>query len=481
MGKRIATIVVVLSLLVLSMALLIPREEPVLLPEPTLCEGKIPTPKTTPSEAVDPATPGLKRPYPLIVDKISRYDDSELDEQGIILARYGEELHYNPTTIGFYALTHYRDYYQTGSEESLEKFLSHAEWLRENFEPREDFGVWNYHFPFPEWRAVPPWISALSQGLGISVMLQAWDVTGEEEYREIARRAVNSFAVLVENGGVKSARPDGTVWYEEYPSIENSHVLNGFIFALAGLRDYYLATNDPQAKELFESGVDSLRRRITEYDVGYTSLYDKYYRSNTVAGGYHTLHIRQMLWLFHATGDELFFTHAREWLNYDTGFIQRVTADSSIDPDNHGPTNLYDGTKYYGLWSSNRLPVTLILDAKEPLSDIDAVVFFGTSRETSPRSFTVSVSNDRRNWTEILDVDGATPEAVGSNQTGSHFTAIRKYGTNRANARYIRITVNSVHVGNVVGLREIDVHFDQSDNINEMYEMMLESFEPVRR
>ena len=69
---------------------------------------------------------------------------------------------------------------------------------------------------------------------------------------------------------------EGFVWYEEYPSLENEppHVLNGFIFALFGLYDYYKATESEEALELFNQGIKTLKEKINLWDMGFWSRYD---------------------------------------------------------------------------------------------------------------------------------------------------------------------------------------------------------------
>ena len=422
----------------------------------------------------------LLKPYPLINDNLHVYDKAVFDKNGILLVQYEKQSHYNPTSIAIYALRHYAIYYQKkDSQKSLDEFLKHANWLRANFKNKGSYGVWEYEFGYPQYEAVPPWISGLSQGLGISVMIEAWKLTGDESFLQIASLALNTFKMSTSEGGVKSTWPDGSDWFEEYPSAPNSHVLNGFIFALAGIHDYYEVTGDKEAKKMFDTGVASLRKHIGEYDIGFTSLYDQDKKNKATAGVYHLIHIHQLLWLHYATGDDMFHRYAKKWLNYDTGFIKKVTANNSVDPKKYGPKNLIDGKKYYGYWSSNKLPVNIVLDMGKKVEKIEAVVFYAISPASLPTNFSVSTSNDQSNWSEVLVVNGKKPEITGYNKTGNNVTNIGGYKIRRQpSARYVKITINKAQKDKTIGLREIDVHFDQTKNINGIYKELNKYFEP---
>jgi hypothetical protein len=53
-----------------------------------------------------------------------------------------------------------------------------------------------------------------------------------------------------------------------------AHILNGFIFALFGLYDYYRVTQDEHALELFNAGIETLRSKLHLYDTGRVTRYD---------------------------------------------------------------------------------------------------------------------------------------------------------------------------------------------------------------
>ncbi|MDI6716215.1 MAG: D-glucuronyl C5-epimerase family protein [Actinomycetota bacterium] len=421
----------------------------------------------------------LLTPFPLVCAIIPKPADSPTDKNGIIMVKYGNKLEYNPGTIAAYATIYYANYYTTGSSSSLTNFLKYVGWLKNNFRVKSGYGIWEYKFDYSPYNQTAPWPSAISQGIGISAMLEAWKLTGDSAYFNIASLALQGFKVPCSQGGVKSSYTDGLVCYEAYPGLPSSHVLNGFMFALAGIYDYYRLTNDQNAKELFNNGVFSLRRHLADYDIGFTSIYDQYYKYKAVARDYHTMHIKQLLWLYHATKDQFFYVYAKKWLNYDTGFIKSATASSSIDSRCCGPQKLYDGNKYYNYWSSNKFPVSVQLDMGEEVAKISAIVLYGTLANQLPKRFLVSVSNDRKRWVSILSINGNKPQLTNYNKTGTYETFIWGYKIpNPAYARFIKITAYSTYGSKILGLREIDIHFDQTKNVNNMYNALLANFEP---
>ncbi|MEM2351186.1 MAG: D-glucuronyl C5-epimerase family protein [Thermoproteota archaeon] len=131
-------------------------------------------------------------------------------------------------------------------------------------------------------------------------------------YREVANQALKSFLVPVEQGGVRLDTEDGW-WYEEYadPGGRNPRVLNGMIFALEGIYDFWLITGDDMARVIFEKGILALRAELPRYDAWGWSYYDAL--GNIASDKYHRFHVRQMKWLFLVTGDPIYARYAEDW------------------------------------------------------------------------------------------------------------------------------------------------------------------------
>ena len=202
--------------------------------------------------------------------------DGPFDEQGIPLRHYKEfGIQYQPVGIAQYALGNWELYLSTKQAQYREKFLRMADWFCKNLVIKGNFGVWEYHFDYPRYHLKAPWPSAMAQGEAISVLTRAYQLTQEKRYLECAALALASFEVPIKEGGIRYRDKDGFIWYEEYSSlVESPHVLNGFIFALFGLYDFYKLTGSKEAGALFNDGIRTLQANLDRWDLGVWSRYD---------------------------------------------------------------------------------------------------------------------------------------------------------------------------------------------------------------
>jgi heparosan-N-sulfate-glucuronate 5-epimerase len=252
----------------------------------------------------------------------------EVDEQGVPVNDYTRKLlirgvtgrTYNPLTVSHWVLGSYDDWLRTGERQHRELFLRRADWLVENQVVKGGVGWWYYAVPWgPPYQVKPPWASAMAQGFALSGLMRAHQETGEEVYRQAAQRALKSFEVGVEEGGITSTDEFGNVFYEEVPSQPPHHILNGHIFALFGLHDYCRSTGEARAGVLFEMGVEAVRNRLPDYDAGLWSKYSlnpkPNWRShwNIAAPIYQQVHIDLLRFLHRITGDAVFDRWAARW------------------------------------------------------------------------------------------------------------------------------------------------------------------------
>jgi hypothetical protein len=160
--------------------------------------------------------------------------------------------------------------------------------------PRD--GGWVQLRPYPHTFVLrPPWVSAMAQGEGASLLVRLHAETGEESYADAARRALGPMSVPSSEGGA-CAPLDGRPFPEEYPTEPPSFVLNGAIFALWGLRDVAVGLGDEGARQAFQDGVDALAAGIHRWDTGSWSLYDLFPHRvpNVASTAYHALHVAQL-------------------------------------------------------------------------------------------------------------------------------------------------------------------------------------------
>jgi len=259
------------------------------------------------------------------------------DSSGIPLLDYRGKIgrQYNPIAIAQYGLGNYNLFRRTGDQTRREKFLKAANWLCFSLEQNSSgVCVWNHHFDW-EYRDTlrAPWYSALAQGQGISLLVRAHRETSESQhndsqYLDAAQLAFGSFFKPAGEGGVAFTDKRGDLWFEEYIVSPPTHILNGFIWASWGLYDYFLATQDRSAKDLFARSVQTLLHNLDRYDLGFWSLYEQSgTRLPMVASRfYHQLHIVQLRVMRRLTGKEEFSQVADRWESYGRSRTKRTRA-----------------------------------------------------------------------------------------------------------------------------------------------------------
>ena len=254
------------------------------------------------------------------------------DSAGIPLLDYRGRigLQYNPIAIAQYGLGNCNLYRRIGEASRRARFLGAADWLHSNLEQNaHGVWVWNHRFDW-EYRDLlkSPWYSGLAQGQGISLLVRAHAETANTLYLESARKAFSSFLRSVDSGGVMFSGEKGRQWIEEYVVTPPTHILNGCIWASWGIYDYFLATGDSRANELFQTVAQTLAEDLGKYDLGFWSLYERSgTRLKMVASPfYHRLHIVQLRVMHRLTGNETFNLYADRWERYARSGVRRALA-----------------------------------------------------------------------------------------------------------------------------------------------------------
>jgi heparosan-N-sulfate-glucuronate 5-epimerase len=289
----------------------------------------------TPEENLNANVSELGEYYMLFAEKADyqgAYDSNgipQLDYRGKIGRQY------NPIAIAQYGLGNYNLLRRTGSAARRDNFLRVANWLVLHLEQNpQGLAVWNHNFDW-EYRDTlrAPWYSALAQGQGISVLVRAYLLgnkkdAGNSRYLAAAQRALASFFKPVTEGGVTFTDEQGDVWFEEYLVSPPTHILNGFIWAAWGVYDYFLATRDSSAQELFARAVRTLAHNLDRYDLGFWSLYEQSgTRLPMVASPfYHQLHIVQLRVMHRLTCEDKFMRVAERWESYGRSRSKRTRA-----------------------------------------------------------------------------------------------------------------------------------------------------------
>lgn len=243
----------------------------------------------------------------------------EFDKNGIPMLK-GFEQKYWPVTIIQYGLLNY-NYYLTYKKEYYRKnVLKICDWLIDNISTQ---GAWEhlikYHSNVTNEDILPPYSSAMVQGEAISLLVRGYFLNKKETYIECAGKAMLPYKIEVSKGGVLELI-NNMPFYEEYPTKTPSHVLNGFMFSLFGLYDLSQidCSFSKEAKELFDSGVQTLIKVLPLYDGGFCSRYDLSYitappHNDNKNPFYHFIHVNQLIAINSVVNSEIIKFYIDEW------------------------------------------------------------------------------------------------------------------------------------------------------------------------
>ena len=198
-------------------------------------------------------------------------------------------------------------------------FLAACEHLRLSAIEVEEGLVWPYHVTVAKYPLPLPWYSGMAQGQIASAFVRAWKRTANDSFADLALRAVRP--LLGGFGGLVTQTPRGPVIEECGPMEPASHILNGWIFGLWGVRDVSLALADDRCARLAAETTECLAESISLYDTGWWTRYSLYpHRVPDLAKPfYHRLHVVQTEIMHDLTGEEAFARSTARWKSYDVG------------------------------------------------------------------------------------------------------------------------------------------------------------------
>lgn len=189
--------------------------------------------------------------------------------------------------------------------EARRMLLNCADWLLEHATSYGDYMLWEYRYP-SFYNTNPGWRSSQAQAMGISLLIRTYELTSDPKYLNCAERSLRAFYVSVEDGGVTDKESSEGWWYDKFADAEckRPKVLNGMMFALLGIHDFYVKENNKDAKFLFDKGVIALKKSLPKYDAGNWSYYDRL--GKLAPQWYHNIHIRQLDLLYGITKESIF-------------------------------------------------------------------------------------------------------------------------------------------------------------------------------
>ena len=239
------------------------------------------------------------------------------DDPNILVPKYyvdtGEEIYFS---IGIFqqGLAAYDLFLKTNEEIYKDKLIACANWALDN---QQEDGSW---VTFKFWEPKAPY-SSMAQGEGISMLIRAAIVTGDKRFADAASMAKEFMLTPISDGGTTEYVGNDVILYEH---TDVPVILNGWIFSLWGLYDYYKYFKDEDVYGVLCKTLESLKRKLPVFDTGFWSKYDAGKR--VCSPFYHKLHIAQLTTMYDLFGDEIYIEYAKKWNGYQKSFWRSKVA-----------------------------------------------------------------------------------------------------------------------------------------------------------
>jgi len=223
---------------------------------------------------------------------------------------------YIPTDMSNQVIKDFTKFSETRDSLYLNSVLHYSDWLLKYAVIKNDFAVWPHPYEFSKYNIEEGWCGSWALGNILSAIARRIQLDQDSNFINLADKIVNAFETKIENGGILFVDDDKNYWYEEYPAIPPSHVLNGHINGILGLYDYWRISENIKAKELFNKGVETVTENLHKFDSGYWSYYDDEYPYVADYFYHFAVHIPQLKILYQLTDKSIFNDYSTKWESY---------------------------------------------------------------------------------------------------------------------------------------------------------------------
>lgn len=237
-----------------------------------------------------------------------------------------------------------------GEEHASARLIAVAQLVLERGHEADDGLRWAHDVHVRKYGVDGPFCSALAQGQAASLFLRAGRVTKDDSWTDRARRAVGPLAAE-RTTDIVSWTAAGPV-LEELPAHPRTHILNGWISGLWGLREVAIVCRDARAQAAFERGVSCLEKLIGCYDVGWWTKYSLFPWSmpDLAKPIYHRFHADQVAVLARQTESTVLAQAAARWRGYETVTARaRVVSQKAVFVVRHSRGTLQVGAPEIGI------------------------------------------------------------------------------------------------------------------------------------
>ena len=242
----------------------------------------------------------------------------DFDEAGVPMVGWGEKASYSAVNIAQYGFILHQFWLESQKEEFLQVLKACLSVLS-SLESHESNGLFfREKHASDRYNLLDNWVSAMSQGECLSFYLRMFQILHDVSILQKCHLIFKAMMVSVSENGVKTIDENGYHWLEEYPSNPSSYVLNGFIYAVFGIQDYYRITKSEIAKTELNHYFKTLEDNIEKFDAGFWSYYDLQYKELVKFYYQKNVHSPQMEALYKLTGSNKFNILHKKWLKQCT-------------------------------------------------------------------------------------------------------------------------------------------------------------------
>lgn len=252
--------------------------------------------------------------YNNLMDKVLKQKPLGIDQLPLINTQNMKKIEFS-TAIFQYGLGAFDLYLQTKDNNYYTLFIRMADWAVENQNDNGSFDTFSFIYPDNPH-------SAMAQGEATSLLLRAYSVSGIEKYLISSRKAIDFMLLPIELGGTSDVN-ENDLYLKEFT--HKQVVLNGWIFAIFGLYDFCLISDEIKYKDALDKTLRTLSDNLDLFDNNYWSNYN-FDATILSSRFYHKLHIAQLSALYQITGINKFYDLSYAWSQYDGKIINRIRA-----------------------------------------------------------------------------------------------------------------------------------------------------------
>jgi len=253
-------------------------------------------------------------------DTIPVYARELTDDMGVPFVFYAKQNgiepgpRYNPTIVANRALEYHEQLIRKQDQATVSHFRNCIQYLSDSMTRKNGYAYYRFNWQQPFYPKLGfPFTSGMSSGRAIAAFTMAFRYFHDSLYLLEARHLLRGFYIPVEDSGFTYKSGNGW-WYEEFafPHSATPRILDGHIYALLGIHDYWKAINDDSAKFLFNQGIRALKEQLPFYDAGSGKVYYDSER-HPADQHYHEILSRLMMELAEKTGDPVFLAYHHRW------------------------------------------------------------------------------------------------------------------------------------------------------------------------